>query len=55
MLRTGGRHLVLEFIMMSNKYDIEFSKDTIKNEILRLTNQLWKLIPMWENGEDWNK
>ncbi len=41
--------------MMSNKYDIEFSKDTIKNEILRLTNQLWKLIPMWENGEDWNK
>ena len=41
--------------MMFNKYDIEFSKDTIKNEILRLTNQLWKLIPMWENGEDWNK
>lgn len=22
---------------------------------MRLTNQLWKLIPMRENGEDWNK
>ncbi len=40
---------------MSNKYDIDFSKEEIKNEILRLTNQLWKLIPMWENNEDWQK
>ena len=40
---------------MSNKYDIVFSKEEIKNEILRLTNQLWKLIPMWENNEDWQK
>jgi hypothetical protein len=27
----------------------------MKQEIIRLTNQLWKLIPMWEHGEDWNK
>ena len=40
---------------MENKYNISFSKEEIKNEILRLTNQLWKLIPMWENHEDWNK
>ena len=40
---------------MINKYDIIFNKEEIKNEILRLTNQLWKLIPMWENNEDWNK
>ena len=40
---------------MINKYDITFTKEEIKNEILRLTNQLWKLIPMWENNEDWNK
>ena len=40
---------------MNNKYDLQFSKEEIKNEILRLTNQLWKLIPMWENNEDWNK
>jgi hypothetical protein len=48
--------LALECIMiLNNKYDIDFSKDTIKNETLRLTNQLWKLIPMRENEEDWNK
>lgn len=40
---------------MPNKYNINFSKEEIKNEIIRLTNQLWKLIPMWENNEDWKK
>lgn len=40
---------------MPNKYDINFSKEEIKDEIIRLTNQLWKLIPMWENNEDWEK
>ena len=40
---------------MFNKYNINFTQEEIQNEILRLTNQLWKLIPMWENNEDWNK
>ena len=40
---------------MENKYNLFFEKEEIKQEILRLTNQLWKLIPMWENGEDWLK
>ena len=40
---------------MVNKYDIDFSKEEIKDEVIRLTNQLWKLIPMWENNEDWQK
>ena len=40
---------------MINKYNIDFSKEEIKDEVIRLTNQLWKLIPMWENNEDWNK
>ena len=40
---------------MPNKYNILFEPEEIKNEILRLTNQLWKLIPMRENDEDWNK
>lgn len=40
---------------MLDKYNIGFSKmDVIKN-IRRLTNQLWKLIPMRENEEDWQK
>ena len=40
---------------MQNKYNLIFSNDEMKQEIIRLTNQLWKLIPMWEHGEDWNK
>ena len=40
---------------MEDKYNIGFSKEVIKNEVLRLTNQLWKLIPMRENEEDWHK
>lgn len=40
---------------MLDKYNIGFSKmDVIKN-VRRLTNQLWKLIPMRENEEDWQK
>lgn len=41
--------------MIKNKYDITFSKEEFNNEIMRLTNQLWKLIPMRENDEDWHK
>ena len=40
---------------MDNKYNLIFSNEEMKQEILRLTNQLWKMIPMWENGEDWIK
>ena len=40
---------------MENKYNIEFSKEVIETTANRLTNQLWKLIPMYENDEDWEK
>lgn len=40
---------------MITKYGFEFSKEEIHKEIVRLTNQLWKLIPMRENGEAWDK
>lgn len=40
---------------MITKYGFEFSREEIKKEIVRLTNQLWKLIPMRENGEEWDK
>lgn len=29
--------------------------EDIQKTIMRLTNQLWKLIPMKENEEDWQK
>ena len=31
------------------------SSNNIEKTIQRLTNQLWKLIPMREKEEDWNK
>ena len=37
------------------KYSFDFSKESIDKNIGRLTNQLWKLIPMRENNENWQK
>lgn len=39
----------------TTKYGFEFSREEVKKEVIRLTNQLWKLIPMRENNEDWDK
>lgn len=36
-----------------NKYNIDFTQDVLVADKKRLTNQLWKLIPMRENAEDW--
>lgn len=41
--------------MYSEKYNITFSREAIIKNIQRLTNQLWKCIPMRENDEDWEK
>lgn len=40
---------------MKNKYNFEIPKVVFNKNIMRLTNQLWKLIPMRENGEEWQK
>lgn len=40
---------------MINKYGIMFDKEEIIKNVQRLTNQLWKLIPMREHEEDWQK
>lgn len=37
------------------KYGAEVSQVTFEKNITRLTNQLWKLIPMRENEENWQK
>ena len=40
----------------TSKYGINItSYDAFEKNISRLTNQLWKLIPMRENNEDWEK
>ena len=40
---------------METKYNFSFSEEEINKEIIRLTNQMWKLIPMRENNEPWDK
>ena len=37
------------------KYDFEIDAAAFYKNINRLTNQVWKLIPMLENKEDWKK
>lgn len=40
---------------MITKFNFEINAQTFNANIIRLTNQIWKLIPMWENNEDWKK
>lgn len=35
------------------KYNFDIDNNLINTNINRLTNQIWKLIPMRENEEDW--
>lgn len=37
------------------KYGFDINMTIVQKTIMRLTNQIWKLIPMRENGEDWQK
>ena len=39
--------------MVSTSYDFQVPVDVIMSDVNRLTNQLWKLIPMRENEENW--
>lgn len=41
--------------MQSPKYNIEYPQEVIQKNIQRLSNQMWKCIPMRENDEDWKK
>ena len=42
-------------MILLDKYDIKFPEETISKNITRRTNQMWKLIPMRENEENWEK
>lgn len=37
----------------ATKYGFEISTSVLEQNITRLVNQLWKIIPMRENNEDW--
>ena len=38
---------------MEFKYELYFDKEAIRSNIDRLTNQIFKLLPSREEGEDW--
>lgn len=40
---------------MKIKYNIDIDKITIKNNLQRITNQIYKLLPMREEGVEWRK
>lgn len=37
------------------KYDINISNEAIVANLKRLTNQIYKLLPTWEEALDWQK
>lgn len=41
--------------MVVDYQGIEYPNDSIEQNVTRLTNQVWKLIPMREHEEDWMK
>lgn len=40
---------------MNDKYGLEYPKATVTIDLSRLINQVWKLLPMREHKEDWQK
>lgn len=40
---------------MMTKYNSYFSENIIQTDLRRLVNQIWKLLPMKEKEEDWEK
>lgn len=40
---------------MKTKYGFNINKEVIGKDSIRLKNQIWKLLPMKENNEDWEK
>ena len=55
MYLLGSIILEREVKNVDSKYSISFSDESVKRNKTRLTNQLWKCIPMRENEEDWKK
>ena len=40
---------------MKLKYNINFSDDIIEKDIKRIINQIYKLLPLREEGQNWQK
>lgn len=44
-----------KIVQLITKYNFDISIEVFEKNNSRLINQLWKLIPMRENNEDWIK
>ena len=42
-------------MLLITKYNFNIPIDTLEKNNTRLVNQLWKLIPMRENAENWQR
>lgn len=42
-------------VELRDNFNILFPIESIEQNVTRLTNQIWKLIPMREHEEDWQK
>ena len=40
---------------MIMKYNFQFSNDIIREDLKRIINQVYKLLPLREQGKDWRK
>lgn len=40
---------------MNDKYGLAYPQANISTDLSRLINQIWKLLPMREHQEDWQK
>ena len=47
--------MYLGWAHLMTKYEFDINAIVLDNLLTRLTNQIWKLIPMRENQEDWLK
>lgn len=54
-MNLTGTSLKRQIIGLITKYNFDIDKSVFDTNINRLTNQIWKLIPMIENEEDWQK
>lgn len=41
--------------MIKIKYNLEISEDTLHSNVKRIINQVYKLLPLREQGQDWEK
>lgn len=54
-MNLTGMSLKRQTIGMMTKYGFEINGKIIEQDLKRLVNQTWKIIPMNENNEDWIK